>query len=325
MLLVNREVAGAIAMRDEPRDDAIEGIAALKRIGADVVMLTGDNKRTAAAIAAKLGLEPRAELLPEDKQKIVGELRQQGKFVAKVGDGINDAPALAAADVGIAMGGGTDVALETADAAVLHGRVLDIANMIVLSRATMSKILQNITISLGLKAFVLVTTVIGAIQFADEYGFHGSANENACAAGTEVMQDFCTGTPWPHAIAGFTTAALYFTTAGLSLAMPSPLPRSADVELHATLRWIHLAGMLAVATLGIITANVDADFPTRQALAITHQGLAVATFGVLTAAAVYSDRMPYEVAVRSLVALGVVVAIYKALQPRHPALAKRGE
>ncbi len=161
VLLVNNEVAGAIAMRDEPRPDAKMGIEALKRIGVDAVMLTGDNKRTAAAIAAQLGLEPRAELLPEDKQRIVGELKASGKVVAKVGDGINDAPALAAADIGIAMGGGTDVALETADAAVLHGRVLDIANMIVLSRATTSNIVQNITISLGLKAFFLVTTVIG--------------------------------------------------------------------------------------------------------------------------------------------------------------------
>src|SRR5690606_26610521 len=73
VLLVNRDVAGAIAMRDEPREDAKDGIAALKRIGAEVIMLTGDNKRTAAAIAAELGLEPRAELLPQDKQRIVGE------------------------------------------------------------------------------------------------------------------------------------------------------------------------------------------------------------------------------------------------------------
>lgn len=161
VLLANGEVAGLIAMRDEPRPDAIEGLQALKNLGASVVMLTGDNTRTAAAIGKTLGIEPRAELLPEDKQRIVGELKASGKIVAKVGDGINDAPALAAADIGIAMGGGTDVALETADAAVLHGRVLDVANMIMLSRATMSNIGQNITISLGLKAFFLVTTVIG--------------------------------------------------------------------------------------------------------------------------------------------------------------------
>jgi len=124
-------------------------------------MLTGDNARTARAIGQELGIEVRADLLPEDKSRIVGELKRDGFVVGKVGDGINDAPALAAADVGIAMGGGTDVALETADAAVLHGRVADIAAMIALSKKTMRNIHQNITIALGLKAVFLVTTVIG--------------------------------------------------------------------------------------------------------------------------------------------------------------------
>ncbi|MAN78508.1 MAG: heavy metal translocating P-type ATPase, partial [Rhizobiales bacterium] len=161
VLLAGGEIAGLIAMRDEPREDAIAGIGRLKELGADALMLTGDNTRTARAIAASLGMEARAELMPEDKQRIVGELRSSGRVVAKVGDGINDAPALAAADIGIAMGGGTDVAPETADAAILHGRVTDVANMIGLSRATMSNIFQNITIALGLKAVFLVTTVLG--------------------------------------------------------------------------------------------------------------------------------------------------------------------
>ncbi|MER8732114.1 heavy metal translocating P-type ATPase [Mesorhizobium sp. M1227] len=161
VLLIDNALAGFIAMRDEPRPDAFAGLKALTNAGIRTVMLTGDNKRTAAAIGKQLGIEVRAELLPEDKQRILSELKGQGLRVAKVGDGINDAPALAAADVGIAMGGGTDVALETADAAVLHGRVGDVAAMIRLSQATMATIKQNVTIALALKAVFLVTTIAG--------------------------------------------------------------------------------------------------------------------------------------------------------------------
>ncbi len=161
VLVAGGVIAGAIAMRDEPRPDAAAGVKALTDAGLRVVMLTGDNRRTAEAIGRQFGMEVRAELLPEDKQRIVRELKAEGFNVAKIGDGINDAPALAAADIGIAMGGGTDVALETADAAVLHGRVGDVAAMIRLSRSTMHNIVQNITIALGLKAVFLVTTIIG--------------------------------------------------------------------------------------------------------------------------------------------------------------------
>ena len=161
VLIVASKIAGAIAMRDEPRSDALSGLKALTNAGIKTVMLTGDNLRTATAIGKQLGIEVRADLMPEDKQRIVGELQCQGFVVAKIGDGINDAPALASADVGIAMGGGTDVALETADAAVLHGRVEDVAGMIDLSKRTMANIKQNITVALGLKAVFLVTTIIG--------------------------------------------------------------------------------------------------------------------------------------------------------------------
>lgn len=161
VLLANRVIAGVIAMRDEPRADAVVGLARLRNAGIKIVMLTGDNKRTAEAVGKALGIEPRGELLPQHKMEIIKELMERGERVGKVGDGINDAPALAAADVGIAMGSGTDVALETADAAVLHGRVSDVAEMINLSRRTMLNIYQNITIALGLKGVFLVTTLIG--------------------------------------------------------------------------------------------------------------------------------------------------------------------
>ncbi|MEQ8342981.1 heavy metal translocating P-type ATPase [Marinovum algicola] len=151
---------GLIALRDEPRPDAAEAIRQLRAMSIAPVMLTGDNARTAAAISSSLGIEHRAGLLPEDK---VRELRDLGRDaqVMMVGDGINDAPALAAAQVGVAMGSGTDVALETAHAAVLRNRVGDIPGLVRLARAAMSNIRQNVAIALGLKVVFLVTTLLG--------------------------------------------------------------------------------------------------------------------------------------------------------------------
>jgi Cd2+/Zn2+-exporting ATPase len=161
VLLVNGAIVGIIAMRDGPRADAKQGLAALAALDVSPIMLTGDNARAAKAVGEDLGIEVRAELLPQDKQRIIRELQAGGAKVAKVGDGINDAPALAAADVGIAMGGGTDVALETADAAILNNNVGDVARLIRLARRTMRNIHQNIVIALGLKAVFLVTTILG--------------------------------------------------------------------------------------------------------------------------------------------------------------------
>lgn len=156
----SKDVLGLLALRDEPRRDAHEGVAQLKAMGVHSVMLTGDNQRTAQAIARSLDIDWKAELLPQDKLDLVNEMKLDTK-VAMVGDGINDAPALAAADVGIAMGGGTDVALETADAALLKSRVTDVAHLVALSRATMANIHQNVMFALGLKGVFLVTTVFG--------------------------------------------------------------------------------------------------------------------------------------------------------------------
>ena len=151
---------GVIGMRDEPRADAPAAIAALGRLGVGGVMLTGDNARTGRAIAGALGLAVKAELLPADKLREIALLKGQGPVVM-VGDGINDAPALAAASVGVAMGGGTDVALETADAAVLKDRVGGVAELVQLSRATLANVKQNVAVAVGLKGFFLVTTLAG--------------------------------------------------------------------------------------------------------------------------------------------------------------------
>lgn len=159
-VIANGQLAGLIALRDEPREDAVAAIAELKALGVRSVMLTGDNARTGAAIAASLGLEHKAELMPDDKVTAIKELAREAP-VMMVGDGINDAPALAAANIGVAMGAGTDVALETADGAVLKSRVRDIAAMIRLARAAMGNIRTNIALALGLKAVFLVTSVLG--------------------------------------------------------------------------------------------------------------------------------------------------------------------
>lgn len=151
---------GLIALRDEPRADAAEAVAALKGMGINSVMLTGDNPVTARAIAEGLGIEARAGLLPEDKVAALRELAGKA-HVMMVGDGINDAPALATAHLGIAMGSGTHVALETADGTLLRDRVMDVAGQIRLARATMANIRQNVAIALGLKGVFLVTTLIG--------------------------------------------------------------------------------------------------------------------------------------------------------------------
>ncbi|GAA0577237.1 heavy metal translocating P-type ATPase [Caenispirillum bisanense] len=161
VLVRDGAVAGAIGLRDTLRPDAAAAIARLRTLGIEAVMLTGDSRPAASRMAAELGITVHAELLPEQKLDLVRRFQADGAQVAKVGDGINDAPALAAAQVGIAMGGGTDVALETADAASLHARVGDIPAMVVLSRRTLRVVRQNVALALGLKLLLLVTTVAG--------------------------------------------------------------------------------------------------------------------------------------------------------------------
>lgn len=152
-LAVDGVAAGIAAVADPIKENTPEAIATLKRSGVHIVMLTGDSKRTAEAVARKLGIdEALAEVLPEDKAGHVKRLQAAGRKVAMAGDGINDAPALAQADVGIAMGTGTDVAMESAGVTLVKGDLRGIARAAVLSRATMRNIRQNLVFAFGYNA-----------------------------------------------------------------------------------------------------------------------------------------------------------------------------
>jgi P-type Cu2+ transporter len=148
--------AGLIAIADASRETAATAIAALKEIGVRPVMLTGDNRQTAERIARELGIDGViAEVLPEDKAQKVEELQRQGRKVAMVGDGVNDAPALAQADVGIAIGAGTDVAIETADVVLMRSDPLDVATAVQIGRGTVRKMRQNLGWAIGYNSLAL--------------------------------------------------------------------------------------------------------------------------------------------------------------------------
>ena len=145
---IDGKLAGLVVVADPIKDSAVDAVAELQRQGVHVVMMTGDNRRTAEAVARQVGVEEvRADVLPDQKQAKVEELRRQGRRVAMAGDGINDAPALAAADVGIAMGTGTDVAMESAHVTLVKGDLTGIARARRLSRATMRNIRENLFFS----------------------------------------------------------------------------------------------------------------------------------------------------------------------------------
>jgi Cu+-exporting ATPase len=174
LVACNGQLAGIIAVADILKSEAKEAVSALQRDGVEVIMLSGDNERTARAVAKQLSIERViAEVLPADKANIIQQLRAEGRVVAMVGDGVNDAPALAAADIGVAIGSGSDVAKETGGIILVKNDVRDVVTGIRLSRATMRKIKQNLfwafiynTVGVPIAALGLLNPIIAAAAMA---------------------------------------------------------------------------------------------------------------------------------------------------------------
>ena len=156
VVAVDGRAVGLVAMADAPRDTAAAAVSALRDLGVEVVMLTGDNEATARRIARILGVETViAEVLPGDKSAKVAELQGEGRKVAMVGDGVNDAPALAQADIGVAIGAGTDVAIETADVVLMRSDPMDVPIALRIGRGTLRKMRQNLAWAVGYNAIAL--------------------------------------------------------------------------------------------------------------------------------------------------------------------------
>ena len=164
ILAKNKEILGLIAVADVIKDSSIEAVRILKSLGKEVIMVTGDNKRTAEAIAKQAGIERvYAEVLPEDKAKLVRNIQQENRKVGMVGDGINDAPALAQAEIGFAVASGTDVSIETANVTLMRSDLTQVVDAIDLSGETLKIIKQNLLWAFLFNIIAIPVAAIGLL------------------------------------------------------------------------------------------------------------------------------------------------------------------
>jgi P-type Cu+ transporter len=229
-IAVGGQLSGLVAIADEVKQNAPRAVGILRGLGLRVVMLTGDNERAAAAVAARAGLEEfRAGVKPEDKLTYIRELQAAGLSVAMVGDGVNDAPALAQADIGIAMSTGTDVAIEAADITLLHGDVSRIAEAVLLGRATLSAIRQNLVWAFGYNILAIPVAAAGlldpviagaAMAFSSVSVMANSLRLRTKAAGIARSSGNSYGGPGPAARAAVLRPALALAAAVAVLLIP---------------------------------------------------------------------------------------------------------
>jgi Cu+-exporting ATPase len=161
------ELLGVVAAADTVKESATAAVRRLRERGVEVMMITGDNERTARTVAEQVGIDPenvRAEVLPEDKSAAVESIQAEGRKAMMVGDGVNDAPALAVAYVGTALGSGTDVAIEAADVTLMRDDPLDVVKAIRISEATLAKIEQNLVWALGYNTAMIPLASLGLLQ-----------------------------------------------------------------------------------------------------------------------------------------------------------------